>query len=76
MIEIISSYILCFLKIGIRHPEELSLCKPIGTEHLKQNYQDSLMRRRPPPPTKDGKTGERIDTNTFVANTSLVNALL
>ena len=63
------------LKTGIRHPEELSLCKPIGTEHLKQNYQDTLNRRRAPPPTKDGNTGERIDTNTFVANTSLVSLM-
>ncbi len=22
-----------------RHPEELSLCKPLDPEHLKQNYQ-------------------------------------
>jgi len=58
-------------ELGIRHPEELSLCKPIGTEHLKQNYQDTLMRKRTPVPTKDGNTGERMDTNTFVANTSL-----
>ena len=25
--------------LGIRHPEELSLCKPLDPEHLKQNYQ-------------------------------------
>jgi hypothetical protein len=25
------------------------------------------MRKRPPPPTKDGTTGERLDTNTFVS---------
>ena len=61
-----------YFSIGVRHPEELSLCKPIGPEHLKQNYQDTLMRKRTPLPTKDGNTGERIDTNTFVTNTSLV----
>ena len=64
-----------YILSGIRHPEELSLCKPIGPEHLKQNYQDTLLRKGKPPPTKDGNTGERIDTNTFVANTSLVGAI-
>ena len=52
--------------LGIRHPEELSLCKPLEPEHLKQNYQETALRRRQIAPTKDGQTGERIDTNTFV----------
>ncbi|XP_059086397.1 unc-112-related protein-like isoform X3 [Tigriopus californicus] len=55
--------------LGIRHPEELSLCKPLQPDDLKQNYQETLLKKRPPPPTKDGKTGERIDTNTFISNT-------
>ena len=29
--------------------------------------QDALQRQRAPPPTKEGNTGERIDTNTFVS---------
>ncbi len=29
-----------------------------------------LHRQRPPPPTKEGNTGERIDTNTFIPKTS------
>ena len=62
-----------YFQLGVRHPEELSLCKPIGPENLKQNYQDTLLRKRNPVPTKDGNTGERIDTNTFVTNTSLVS---
>lgn len=53
--------------LGLRHPEELSLCKPLDSEHLKQNYQEVMMRKRPPPPTKDGSNGERLDTNTFVS---------
>ena len=53
-------------ELGIRHPEELSLSKPLEPEHLKQNYQETVMRRKPLPPTKDGNTGERIDTNTFI----------
>jgi len=61
-------------ELGIRHPEELSLCKPLSTEDLKQNYQESVMRRRQlATPTKEGNTanGERIDTNTYVVNSSL-----
>ena len=54
-------------ELGIRHPEELSLCKPLNVEHLKENYQETAMRKRQPPPTKDGQTGERIDTNTFIS---------
>ena len=62
-------------ELGIRHPEELSLCKPLAPEHLKQNYQDTMLRKRAAPPTKDGNTGERIDTNTFITNTSLVSGI-
>ena len=25
--------------LQLRHPEELSLCKPLDAEHLRQNYQ-------------------------------------
>ncbi len=32
--------------------------------------QDALQRQRAPPPTKEGNTGERIDTNTFVSKGS------
>ena len=34
------------------------------------------MRRPLPPPTKEGNTGERIDTNTFVANTGTLRYLV
>jgi len=54
-------------ELGLRHPEELSLCKPLDSEHLKQNYQEVLMRKRPAAPTKEVHSGERIDTNTFVS---------
>ena len=61
-----ASIVLC-KDLGIRHPEELSMCKPLDPEHLKQNYQETPGRKRQAPPTKDGHTGERIDTNTFIA---------
>jgi len=59
--------------LGLRHPEELSLCKPLDPEHLRQNYQEVMMRRRPPPPTKEGNTGDRLDTNTFIAQNGTIN---
>merc|ERR1719402_462964 len=59
--------------LGLRHPEELSLCKPLDPEHLRMNYQEVMMRRRPPAPTKEGNNGERIDTNTFVSNTGTLS---
>ena len=31
------------------------------------------MRRRPPPPTKEGNTGDRLDTNTFIAQNGTYN---
>ena len=41
---------------------------------MKQNYQDSMLRKqRQLPPTKEGNTGERIDTNTYVVNTSTLS---
>ena len=32
-----------------------------------------MMRRRPPPPTKEGNTGDRLDTNTFVSQNGTLN---
>ena len=29
--------------LGLRHPEELSLCKPLDPEHLRQNYHLTFM---------------------------------
>merc|ERR1712209_382761 len=31
------------------------------------------MRRRPPPPTKEGNTGDRLDTNTFISHNGTMN---
>ena len=30
-------------ELGIRYPEELSLCKPLEQEHLKENYQSTVI---------------------------------
>ncbi|XP_041969966.1 unc-112-related protein-like isoform X2 [Aricia agestis] len=47
--------------LGIRHPEELSLCYPLEPSHLKQNYQN----------LKEAKKIKiaQPDTNTFIAAT-------
>eukprot|EP00096_Caligus_rogercresseyi_P011514 TRINITY_DN4537_c0_g1_i1.p1 TRINITY_DN4537_c0_g1~~TRINITY_DN4537_c0_g1_i1.p1 ORF type:complete len:708 (+),score=204.27 TRINITY_DN4537_c0_g1_i1:309-2432(+) len=58
-------------ELGIRYGEELSLCKPLEPEHLKQNYQETSPRKKPVhPPTKDGRSTERVDTNTFIPSSS------
>ena len=36
-------------------------------DQLCNNPQETPGRKRQAPPTKDGQTGERIDTNTFIA---------
>ena len=59
--------------LGLRHPEELSLCKPLDPDHLRQNYQEVMMRRRAPPPTKEGVSGDRLDTNTFISQNGTLN---
>jgi hypothetical protein len=38
----------------------------------KYQLQEVMMRKRPPPPTKDGSTGERLDTNTFVSQVAYI----
>ncbi|XP_040565279.1 unc-112-related protein isoform X2 [Lepeophtheirus salmonis] len=58
-------------ELGIRYGEELSLCKPLEPEHLKQNYQETTPRKKAQhPPTKDGRYNERVDTNTFIPSSS------
>lgn len=52
-------------ELGIRHPEELSLCKPLEAHHLKYNLKDMQSK-------KHRETNSTIspDTNTFIANQS------
>lgn len=45
--------------LGIRHPEELSFCKPLEPNHLKYNLKDM--------PRKRAENGHiPADTNTFI----------
>ncbi|XP_014243585.1 unc-112-related protein-like [Cimex lectularius] len=59
-------------ELGIRHPEELSFCKPLEQSHLKQNLQDLLTHKK----IKDVNGKIPADTNTFVANYSGSNGSL
>uniref|UniRef100_A0A1B6KN05 PH domain-containing protein n=1 Tax=Graphocephala atropunctata TaxID=36148 RepID=A0A1B6KN05_9HEMI len=55
-------------ELGIRHPEELSFCKPLEPNHLKYNLKDMPGKKR----EMNGTNGKLMaaDTNTFIANQS------
>ncbi|CAB3379032.1 unc-112-related protein-like [Cloeon dipterum] len=50
-------------ELGVRHPEELSFCKPLEPNHLKYNLKDLPRKRQ-----ENGHVP--ADTNTFVAGDS------
>lgn len=53
--------------LGIRHPEELSFCKPLEPAHLKYNLKDLPAKKK----IENHKNGYHVaaDTNTFIAAT-------
>jgi kindlin 2 len=58
--------------LGIRYPEELSLCKPLSPEHLKKNYADQPKRKMLVESNGNYQNGRDYihpapDTNTFIA---------
>lgn len=58
--------------LGIRHPEELSLCKPLEAAHLKRNYSEFPKRKLPP--SEQGKDYVApVDSNTFIHNSNHFN---
>lgn len=58
--------------LGIRHPEELSLCKPLEATHLKRNYSEFPKRKLPP--SEQGKDYVApVDSNTFIHNSNHFN---
>ncbi|RVE47273.1 hypothetical protein evm_008070 [Chilo suppressalis] len=59
-IDTFSAVVQLCKSLGIRHPEELSLCYPLEPSHLKQNYQNLKEAKRIKSPP---------DTNTFIAAT-------
>lgn len=52
-------------ELGIRHPEELSFCKPLEYNNLKYNYKDMPKKKE-----QNGtvRNGPPPDTNTFVSS--------
>uniref|UniRef100_A0A182VZ58 PH domain-containing protein n=1 Tax=Anopheles minimus TaxID=112268 RepID=A0A182VZ58_9DIPT len=54
--------------LGIRHPEELSLCKPLEPMHLKKNYADLAKKKIPIEQNGNGRDYINLspDTNTFI----------
>jgi kindlin 2 len=59
---------------GIRHPEELSFCKPLEPNNLKYNLKDLPNKKRHPDDRNgmNGRNGHYVpaDTNTFISNHS------
>lgn len=51
---------------GIRHPEELSLCKPLDAHHLKYNLKDMQNKKH----VREANSTISPDTNTFILNQS------
>lgn len=56
--------------IGVRHPEELSLCKPLEPNHLKYNFKELPGSKKPRDVTDSSPKHIAADTNTFIANQS------
>lgn len=57
--------------LGIRHPEELSLCKPLELAHLKKNYADLPKRKQYI--DQNGHLQVAPDTNTFIPTSNGFN---
>ncbi|KAK7788445.1 hypothetical protein R5R35_006978 [Gryllus longicercus] len=56
-------------ELGMRHPEELSFCKPLEANHLKYNLKDMPCNKKR---NSDNRSKNSIpaDTNTFIASHS------
>jgi kindlin 2 len=58
-------------ELGIRHPEELSFCKPLEPNHLKYNLKDLPRKRHG---HENGNSHAPADTNTFIAGTETAHS--
>ena len=63
---ITNQFIFSFIFAGIRHPEELSFCKPLEPSHLKCNLKDLKNNKKHGEHLHNGHSP--ADTNTFIAN--------
>lgn len=65
-------FCICNLKLGIRHPEELSFAKPLETEDLRHNYRE---REAAVAAKKKSQSGPNsADTNTFIGHQTANNS--
>lgn len=72
-IKTFSSVVQVCKQLGIRHPEEMSFCKPLEPYHLKHNYKDVPKKKyEHNGTTRNGGHPANLppDTNTFIANSS------
>ncbi|CAH1126483.1 unnamed protein product [Ceutorhynchus assimilis] len=69
-IKTFSSVVHVCKELGIRHPEELSFCKPLEPNHLKYNYKDMPKKKHDQNGTHHRNGHLAPDTNTFIANSS------
>ena len=69
-IKTFNAVIILCKELGIRHPEELSLCQQLETDHLKFNYGtlQKAERNRRVTLAAMPQVNSRHDTNTFIAN--------
>lgn len=66
-----NNFIFLITPTGIRHPEEISFCRPLLPEHLKQNYQQVRNRKiSHAEEMSRGRSPLPADTNTFIATAS------
>lgn len=65
IIEIFIPFFFFLINLGIRHPEELSFCKPLEPSHLKCNLKD-LPSKKKIENQKNGHWNVPADTNTFI----------
>lgn len=74
-IKTFSAVIAVCKDLGIRHPEELSFCKPLEPNHLKYNYKDMPKKKyEQNGHQKNGHPHLPPDTNTFISSTSPVGS--
>lgn len=70
-IKTFSSVIEVCKTLGIRHPEELSFCKPLEPHHLKYNYKEWAKKKQEQNGQyRNGQPVIPLDTNTFIATSS------
>ncbi|XP_017778906.1 PREDICTED: unc-112-related protein [Nicrophorus vespilloides] len=74
-IKTFSTVIALCKDLGIRHPEELSFCKPLEPAHLKHNFKDMPKKKQDHNGVQRNGNHLPSDTNTFIANSPVGSTL-